>query len=89
MGRHNWVTTILRCARHNRDSTLCVRVELEVPGPLRCQPGGGGGGGSGGVLSPCPCGGGITPGDLQRRVSDAMLKALGRWLKQGAVVIEC
>jgi len=90
VGPHNWVTTIIRCVRHKRDtSTICVRVEREVPEPLRCSPGGGSVGGSGGG-SPldCPCGGKFDTSDLSRRVADALRRGLGEWLRRGAVVIE-
>ena len=91
MGPHNWATTIIRCTRHRRDcATLCVRVEREVPDPLRCSPGGGGVGGGGGATSPldCPCGGRFDTTDLGGRVADALRRGLGQWVRLGAVVIE-
>lgn len=92
MGPHNWVTTTIRCARHHRDcATICVRVDREVPDPLRCSPGGGTvGGAGGGATSPldCPCGGRFDTADLTRRVAEAMRRGLGEWVRRRAVVIE-
>jgi len=90
VGPHRWVTTIIRCARHQRDcATICVRVDREVPGPLRCSPGGGSVGGGGSVSSlDCPCCGRFDTADLARRVADAMRRGLGDWIRRRAVVIE-
>lgn len=90
MGPHNWVTTIIRCARHRRDcASICVRVDREVPGELRCSPSGGSVGGVGGVSHlDCPCGGRFDTEDLGRRVADALRRGLGEWIRRGAVVIE-
>jgi hypothetical protein len=90
VGPDNWVTTIIHCIRHNRDcSPICVRVDREVPEPLRCSPGGGSVGG-GGASSPldCPCGGRFDTSDLGRRVADAMRRGLGQWIRRRAVVID-
>ena len=85
-----WVTTIIHCLRHNRDTApICVHVERGVPPELRCSPGGGSVGGSGST-SPldCPCGGRFDTSDLSLRVADAMGRNLRRWIDRGAVVIE-
>lgn len=89
MGPHNWVKTVIRCTRHRKDCpAICVRVECEVPGPLRCSPGGGQvGAGPVGPMD-CPCGGSFDTSDLSRRVADALRRGLGEWLRRGAVVIE-
>jgi hypothetical protein len=87
MGPHNWVKTIVRCSRHNRElPPLCVRVEREVPEPLRCSPGGGSATASGAARPDCPCGGRLD--DLSRRVTDAMRGGLGQWVRRGSVVVE-
>ena len=88
--RPEWVTTIIHCLRHNRDTvTLCVPVDRGVPPELRCTPSGGSAGGGGGA-SPldCPCGGKFDTADLPQRVADAMRRRLGEWIRRGAVVIE-
>lgn len=88
MGPHNWVRTVLRCARHDRETgELCLYVPQEVQGPLRCNPPGGGGGGVN-VVS-CDCGDGMSVPDLQRRVMDALRSGIGQWVRRGAVVIDC
>lgn len=91
MGPHNWVLTIIRCSRHRKDyPAICVRVEREVPGPLRCTPGGGsaGGGGGGASQTDCPCSGRFDTSDLGRRVADALRRGAGEWIRRGAVVVE-
>lgn len=90
MGPHNWVTTVIHCARHHRDySTICVHVDREVTPELRCTPSGGSvGGAGGGVALDCPCGGRFDTADLGRRVADALRRNLGQWIRRGAVVIE-
>ena len=90
VGPHNWVLTIIRCGRHRKDCpAICVRVEREVPGPLRCTPGGGSvGGGGGASQSDCPCSGRFDASDLGRRVADALRRGSGGWIRRGAVVIE-
>lgn len=68
---------------------MCVRVEAEVPGPLRCAPGGGSiGGGGAGDVPDCPCGGRFDIADIARRVADALRRGRGEWVRRGAVVIE-
>ncbi len=90
MGPHNWVKTIVRCARHNEETgPICLHVEREVEGPLRCRPGGGGGGGGVTTVTACPCGNGISVADLQRRVAEALRHGIGQWVRRGAVVIDC
>jgi hypothetical protein len=84
-----WVNTILRCNVHRKDHTFCVHVDQEVPEPLRCAPQGGGGGGGGGTLTGCHCSSGMSGADLARLVKDAVRHGWGRWVKLGAVVIEC
>jgi hypothetical protein len=92
VGPHNWVRAIVHCTRHHQDCPpLCVRVEAEVPEPLRCSPGGGSpgvGGGAGGGSPDCPCGGRFDWSDLGRRVADALRRGRGEWVHRGAVVIE-
>lgn len=89
MGPHNWVSTILRCARHGTETDkLCLYVPQEVQGQLRCAPTAGGGG-SNNVVA-CHCGTGLTVPDLQRRVMDALRRGgIGQWINRGAVVIDC
>ena len=86
----NWVTTIIHCVRHNRDCpAICVRVDREVPGPLRCSPSGGSVGAAGPVGGlDCPCNGRFDTSDLSRRVADALRRGLGEWIRRGGVVIE-
>jgi hypothetical protein len=88
--RPEWVTTIIHCLRHNRDSApICVQVDRGVPDELRCSPGGGSVGGGGGASSlDCPCGGRFDTSDLSQRVADAMRRRLNEWKSRGAVVIE-
>lgn len=89
MGPHNWVWTVLHCARHWTEAArFCLYVEREVPGPLRCQPSAGGGGGSMTVTA-CPCGNSISVPDLQARVAEALRHGIGQWIRRGAVVIDC
>ncbi len=85
---HNWVNARLTCNDHRQERTFCVRVDREVPEPLRCTPGGGGVSG-GGTLTGCPCSSGLTGSDLTRMVMDAIRRGWGRWVNLGAVVIEC
>jgi hypothetical protein len=90
VGPRNWVTTVIRCKRHQRDcATICVRVDREVPEPLRCSPGGGtvGGGGTSSPLD-CACGGRFDTADLTRRAGEALRRGLGQWIRRRAVVIE-
>jgi hypothetical protein len=91
VGPHNWVRTILRCARHNTEAApICLYVEREVPRELRCNPGGGGGGGGGvPTVAACPCGNSISVPDLQRRVAEALRHGTGQWMRRKAVVIDC
>ena len=91
MGPHNWVSTVVRCARHgNETGTFCLYVPQEVQGPLRCTPpGGGGGGGGASSVVACPCGTDLTVADLQRRVMDALRRGVDQWVKRGTVVIDC
>jgi hypothetical protein len=90
MGPDNWVTTVIRSDRHNRECpAICVRVDREVPLPLHCSPGGGNVGGETVSASDCPCGGRFDTGDLGRRVADALRRGLGEWIRRGAVVIDC
>jgi hypothetical protein len=91
VGPHNFVKTIVRCATHRCTyAVFCLRVEREVPEPLRCSPGGGGGGGTTlGSLAPCTCTR-VNVADLQRRVNDLLRRGgLGEWIRQGAVVVDC
>lgn len=88
MGPHNWVITVIHCRRHHKDcARICVRVDLEVPDPLRCTPSGGSVGGGGSALD-CPCGGRFDTAELGRLVAEAMRRGRGQWVKRGAVVIE-
>ena len=90
MGPHNWVSTVVRCARHGQETgTICLYVPQEVQGLLRCAPPGGGGGGGAGSVVACPCGTGLTVVDLQRRVMDALRSGVGQWVRRGAVVVDC
>lgn len=89
MGPANWVTTIVYCTRHHRNCPpLCLRVDREVPEPLRCSPGGGGVGGGVAAQPDCPCGGRFDIAELSRRVADALRRGLGEWIRRGAVVVE-
>lgn len=90
MGPHSWVKTILRCARHNEQTgEICLHIEHNVQGPLRCRPSGGGGGGVS-VITACGCGNGLTVSELQRRVV-ALLRRGGvsEWIRHGAVIVDC
>jgi hypothetical protein len=89
VGPHNYVKAVVRCRDHRSSSaTICLRVEREVPEPLRCSPGGGGGGTTLGGFGPCPCTQSLTITELMRLVNEAMRRGLGQWIKLGAVVIE-
>lgn len=92
VGPDNWVTTVVHCVRHNRDCPpICVRVDREVPEPLRCSPGGGsvGSGTGGATVADCPCGGRFDTSDLGQRVADLLRRGLGQWVRRGAVVLDC
>lgn len=89
MGPRNWVTTVVHCARHRRDAaTICVRVDREVPEPLRCSPSGDSNGPA--PSGPdCACGGRYDAADVARRVAElARRGGLGEWIRRRAVVVE-
>ena len=89
MEPHTWVRTVIHCSRHRRDSgELCVKVDREVPRPLRCTPYPGGNSAEGSGSLNCPCEGRFDTADLVRRVADALRRGVGRWIQLGHVVIE-
>lgn len=91
MGPHNFVKTIVRCRSHRCESNeFCLRVDTEVPPPIRCAPGGGGGSGSPtlGGMGPCPCAARVEIHDLQQRVMDLLRRGRGEWIRLGAVIVE-
>jgi hypothetical protein len=78
-----------------------VRVDSGVPPPLRCTPDGGDagghgagggagpGGGAGGGAPPCHCATTLTAGALADLVERSVRHGWGRWLEEGAVVVDC
>ncbi len=90
MRRPDWVGTILRCTAHHSEAKFCVHVDQPVPEPIRCAPSGGGGAGGGGTFTGCACSSGLTGADVARMVAEAIRRhGWDRWIKLGAVVIEC
>lgn len=92
MGHPNFVNVELRC-RCGSNRTFCVRVDRNVPTPLRCAPGGGGGGGGGRTDICCPrCRESCydSAGALEHAVNREI--GSGGWGKHqraGAVILEC
>ena len=87
----HFVTVIIRCHCGEQITGWCVRVERNVPEPLRCVPRGGGGGGGGSTVIPCPRGHACfdSPRDLERATEATIRGGWGKWIHQGAVVVEC
>lgn len=86
LGLVNWVKVVLRCELHRHDSAICMRVESAVPGPIRCQPT---------PSAPftgfdgCSCASGLSPADFRRLVVEAVREGWGRWVQEGAVIVQC
>ncbi len=85
----NFVSVRIHC-RCSEIASWCVRIDRNVPEPLRCTPRGGGGGGATAVL--CPrCGQRCfdSPADLEAATNAATRSGWGEWIREGAVVLEC
>ena len=87
-----FVSVTIRC-RCGFEWALCVPVDLAVPAPLRCSPGGPIG--APGVARRdicCPrCRFGLFPSDLALRscVEDELRRGRGTHVRTGTVVIDC
>jgi hypothetical protein len=84
------VNVQLRCGGCGNAMSWCVRIDRNVPEPLRCVPRGGGAAGGGGVRCPrCgrTCFNSID--DFERAVDSDARGGWGRHLREGVVVIEC
>lgn len=91
MSHHNKMVKVqLRCACGNT-STWCVPVNRGVPPQLRCSPTGGGGGGGNGEIRCGQCGHRCFPsiGAFEKAVLQAIDRGWNKWIREGAVVIEC
>lgn len=86
----HFVRTIIRC-RCGEQATWCVKISRVVPTPLRCTPAGGGGGGGGSRAIFCPRGHRCLDGpeELERAVESLTVGGWGRWLREGAVTVQC
>lgn len=85
------VSVQLPCGGCGNAMSWCVRIDRNVPEPLRCVPSGGGSG-PGGTGVRCPrCG--RTCFDsidaFERAVEGALRGGWGRHLREGVVIIEC
>lgn len=85
MAHPNLVRVEIRCGCGER-MNWCVRIDRNVPEPLRCI----GGGGGGGVRCP-KCGRRCfdSPEALERGPMKAHEEAGGRHQREGVVVLEC
>jgi hypothetical protein len=84
-----FVNVIIRC-RCGEQQSWCVRVDRNVPEPLRCVPVGGGGGGPSAIV--CRrCGDRCfdSPHALERATEEAVRAGWGRWVPQSAVILHC
>jgi hypothetical protein len=84
----NYVNVLVRCQRHGKSISACVRVQRGVPEELRCQPGGG-----------IPLGGGnplcqecqdlLRGSRLQDVVNNLTRRGWSDHIKASAVVVSC
>jgi hypothetical protein len=84
-----FVKAMIRC-RCGEQMSWCVRIARAVPTPLRCVPSTAGG--SGGLRAIfCPHGHRCMDGpeELERAVEVLTSGGWGRWLRAGAVIVEC
>lgn len=91
MAHPSFVRVEVRCGACSEILHWCVRVDRNVPEPLRCSPGGGvGSGGGSGIRCPkCNRTCFDSPGALERAVNKEVQGGWGRHQKTGAVVLEC
>jgi hypothetical protein len=88
MANPNLVLVEIRCGCGER-MRWCVRIDRNVPEPLRCA--GGGGGGTARDIR-CPkCGRRCfdSPQTLERAANEATPGGWGRHQREGVVVLEC
>jgi hypothetical protein len=86
----HFVNVIIRC-RCGEQQSWCVRVDRNVPEPLRCVPQGGGGGGGSSAIVCGKCSDRCfdSPRALERAIEEAVRGGWGRWERQGAVILDC
>ena len=90
--RHDYVKVVVRC-RCGFDWDLCVPVQLAVPDPLRCRPGGSIAPPTGAVRADicCPrCRFGLFASDpeLIEAVEGALRRGRGSHVRDGAVIVD-